>query len=507
MTLIVSKTDALGDQIFASGFIHTLLRQYPEDHVFWLVRRGYEGCSKLFEGSKVFFADQSKSPEDESSRCIEFSELPRRFLGWERVTFVPIPIDAYSAVHLGELVLADLDWWLHFVRGLRAEVAVAGSISLNWLDWAIVCGSGARTTAGCEDGEGRHEIPSELADFVQLVGGQKLRFSYAINFEYSRSELESFALLAKVLTGKLAPREFRIAPESGASRVGKNSILIAPGAGDPQKSYPRSGLLEVVKILRNAKIAAGYGITILEGPKDAETVGQFCQLLNAEQIDHARVLFQSTDLPDLVASLRSSALLVCNDTLYAHLAAFVGTPTVAVWGQGHAGRFLPPSGCITILQIDIQCQGCDWNCIFDERRCITSLEPRHIVEACLERLDLQEAREPLLLRKFPSQTSPDEVREAFRSAIVKNAARDRYTHTTLGSALAERQKWMNHFQTKSDRLGAEVERFEAVVAPQLYAELEYLREYRRGVDKILGPFRKLPGFKRLVEVISSLVIR
>jgi ADP-heptose:LPS heptosyltransferase len=488
MTLIVSKTDALGDQIFASSFIHTLLNQYRDGHFFWFVRRGYEVSSKLFEGSGVFLPDQARAAEAESLRGLEFSQLPRPLLGWERVTFVPISMDAYSTVILGELGLANLEWWMHFARGLNSEIAVAGSLSLNWFDWAMVCGSGAATRAGCENGEGRHEIPPQLIDFVQRISGDKPRFSHSINFEYNRSELESFALLGQVLTGRPAPREFRIAPEIGQSRVRQNSIIVAPGAGDSQKAYPRSGLLEVVKNLSGR----ADGITILEGPKDAEVVRQFCRLLDAAQIDHTLTRFGSADLPDLVASLRSASLLLCNDTLYAHLAAWLGAPTVAIWGQGHAERFLPPSGNITILQVDIQCRGCDWNCIFSERKCITLLEPKYIVEACRERLDVQKAREPLSLRKFFSRTSPEEVREAFRSAIVKLAARDRHTHSALGTALEERQKSIEQFRAEAQRLGA---------------ELEFLREYRRRIDKILRPFQKLPGFKRLVQLMSGLLSR
>jgi ADP-heptose:LPS heptosyltransferase len=504
MTLLVSKTDSLGDQIFASSFVQMLLSQYPEGHFFWFVRRGYEVGSKLFDGSGVFFPDQTRSAEDESVRCLEFSERPRPSPGWERVTFVPISMDAYSVVHLGELVLANLDWWLRFARGLHAEVAVAGTLSLNWFDWALVCGSGAGTRAGCENGEGWREIP-QLIDFVGRISGNKPRFSHSIDFEYDRSELESFALLGEVLTGKPSPREFRIAPEKGQSRVRQNSIVIAPGAGDPQKAYPRSELLEVVKILSGG----ADRITVLEGPKDEEVVTQFCQLLDADQIDHTRVRFASADLPDLVASLRSAALLVCNDTLYAHLAAWVGAPTVAIWGQGHAERFVPPSGNITILQVDIQCRGCDWNCIFAERRCIISLEPSHIVDACLERLEVRKAREPVLLRKLTSQTSPEEVREAFRSAIIKLAARNRHTHNTLGAAVEEQRKWIDLFRVEADLWRVEKTRLEARAQElqNVYSELAFLREYRRQVDKVLNPFRKLPGFKWLVRAIRMQVRR
>jgi Glycosyltransferase family 9 (heptosyltransferase) len=556
MTLILSKTDALGDQFFASGFVQTLLNENREGHLFWLIRQGYEVAAKLFSGSEIFFPDQSRSAGDESLRCLEFSRLPRKASNWNLVTFVPVPIDAYSTVHFDELVLANLEWWLTFVRGMNPDVAVAGSISLNWLDWAVVCGSGARTTAGCEDGDGRHEASPQLVQFLERLGGSDLRFQHAIPFQFERSELESFAMLSEVLTGRRPPWKFQIMPDQdGESRVREDSILIAPGAGDLLRSYPRSALREVVRILKSAGALEGHWVTILIGPKDKEVAEELSDLLTEDHIDYDSAHFDPFDLPELVASIRCSSLLICNETFYAHLAAILGTPTVAIWGEGHVRRFVPPSGNITILQVDIQCRGCGWNCIFDQRKCITSLEPRCVADACMERLQMKGAQEPLVLRSFSSPFTDAEIHDAFRSAIVKDAGRHRFTHSMFGSAVADLQKWIDRSGTTIEELKALVSLLQAqlaslreyqkraeaelkslreyrqVVEPEFQSlreyqkraeaelkslreyrqvaepEFQFLREYRRQIDKLLSPFRKVPGFKWLVKVVVNVLRR
>src|SRR5262245_56996727 len=62
MRVIFSKTDALGDQLFASGYLKQILTHIQPDLLVWFVRRGYEAVSALFKGSRVFVANPSADP-------------------------------------------------------------------------------------------------------------------------------------------------------------------------------------------------------------------------------------------------------------------------------------------------------------------------------------------------------------------------------------------------------------------------------------------------------------
>jgi ADP-heptose:LPS heptosyltransferase len=78
-------------------------------------------------------------------------------------------------------------------------------------------------------------------------------------------------------------------------------------------------------------------------------------------------LVGTTSLPELACVLAGACVSVSGDTAAAHLAAAVGTSTVAVVGGGHRDRFFPYSaahaGCVNhALRLDLPCDGCGWSC-------------------------------------------------------------------------------------------------------------------------------------------------
>jgi hypothetical protein len=79
----------------------------------------------------------------------------------------------------------------------------------------------------------------------------------------------------------------------------------------------------------------------------------------------------------------------------------------------------------------------------------------------------------------------------------------------LGQARSE----VDPLRSEVDRLRTEVDRLQIYVARLeqerlvMHAELDFLRDYRRKVDRVLNPFRKLPGFKWAVNVANKVLSR
>src|SRR5690606_11293312 len=94
----------------------------------------------------------------------------------------------------------------------------------------------------------------------------------------------------------------------------------------------------------------------------------------------------------LAARFRRAALVICNDTAYVHLAAALGTPTVAVFGAGQKARFVPAFGRVTAVQGDPVCRGCQWQCAYDTPVCIQAVSLDAVAEAVRQQLDAPEAR-------------------------------------------------------------------------------------------------------------------
>src|SRR5262249_1892308 len=94
--ILFSKTDALGDQLLASGLVKELLAFYQPEVVLWFVRSGYEFFSVLLHGTSVFRADMSQ-PVDKEIRRLLSEVSPADTSIWSRVVLVPVPFDPYSA--------------------------------------------------------------------------------------------------------------------------------------------------------------------------------------------------------------------------------------------------------------------------------------------------------------------------------------------------------------------------------------------------------------------------
>ncbi len=65
------------------------------------------------------------------------------------------------------------------------------------------------------------------------------------------------------------------------------------------------------------------------------------------------------DLPGLAALLSRLDLLVTGDTGPMHLAAAVGTPTVAVFGPSDPVRYAPRDAMHQVVRIDLPCSPCN----------------------------------------------------------------------------------------------------------------------------------------------------
>jgi heptosyltransferase-2 len=85
--------------------------------------------------------------------------------------------------------------------------------------------------------------------------------------------------------------------------------------------------------------------------------------------------------------LALSAGYVGHDTGPMHLAAALGKPVVAVFGQGTWPRFLPAVSPSVAVCMDVPCAGCGWVCAFEQAYCIKSVP----VEAVTAAIDDMEA--------------------------------------------------------------------------------------------------------------------
>jgi ADP-heptose:LPS heptosyltransferase len=113
----------------------------------------------------------------------------------------------------------------------------------------------------------------------------------------------------------------RITPPVGMSELEAPYIVIHPGSGGTQKIWPTERYAQVADAF-----AETHRTVITSGPADREIAGAL-----AERSPATRLL-EPMPLTELAAVLSRADLYIGNDTGPSHLAAAVGTPTLAIFG-------------------------------------------------------------------------------------------------------------------------------------------------------------------------------
>jgi ADP-heptose:LPS heptosyltransferase len=158
----------------------------------------------------------------------------------------------------------------------------------------------------------------------------------------------------------------------GASRQ-RPLAMIHPGSGSRHKCVTPAVLRPVLKGLE----AEGMQPLLLDGPADHEMVQRLL-------IDMARhpILLSGLSIRLLAGVLSQVELFIGHDSGVTHLAALLGTPTVALFGPTDPARWAPRGRAVMVIQ-EKPCFCASWdavrNCI--EKPCL-ALSPPAILAAC-----------------------------------------------------------------------------------------------------------------------------
>ena len=79
---------------------------------------------------------------------------------------------------------------------------------------------------------------------------------------------------------------------------------------------------------------------------------------------------------EIPSIIQKSVLYIGNDSGLTHIALKLEIPMIAIIGGGNYGKFFPfnkESPKIVYLYNEMDCFGCDWKCVYEERYCITKV--------------------------------------------------------------------------------------------------------------------------------------
>ncbi|ACB77224.1 glycosyltransferase family 9 protein [Opitutus terrae] len=367
MRILLSKPDALGDQLIAAGAVQALRTLRPDIQIVWHVRRGMEVVASLL-GGDVFAPQTDQPPESEATRLAQ-TAAP--------LVFLPYPLSSYEP--WSDDVGRRVKWWAAFLQATRWDAAILGLVNRTWVGDLTVALAPASQQIGFAASAARQPLVNEAH---ALVSAGAPVFTTTLEPSWTRSESDQLRDLLAVLeprlaTGAAAAWRAPVSWEPRTSAPSTAHVLIAPGVGgDPRRAWPLGNFRAVADGLRSR----GARVTWVEGPGDSPYLAG----LPADD-QHPRAVFGPTDLPKLNAAFAGADLVICHDTAYAHLAAGIGVPTVAIYGAGQVSRFHPTGGRVKVVQSRIACAGCQWHCLFERLHCVADI-PLATVESAVEHM-------------------------------------------------------------------------------------------------------------------------
>ncbi len=146
---------------------------------------------------------------------------------------------------------------------------------------------------------------------------------------------------------------------------GRSYVVIHPASVMSTKRWDAGRFGEVGRSLAQRD----FRIVVTAGPGEESFAGQ-----TAKEIDGALIMPGLT-IPELAELIRGARLYIGNDSGPMHLAAAVGTPTVAVWGSSDSRRWRPWSVKHRVVQNPFECNPCPgYRCLVaDSPLCIESV--------------------------------------------------------------------------------------------------------------------------------------
>jgi ADP-heptose:LPS heptosyltransferase len=152
--------------------------------------------------------------------------------------------------------------------------------------------------------------------------------------------------------GLRAPLKLRARGRELLPRGDRAAVVIHPGSGGRGKCWPLANFCDVARRLQ----AKGANVVFVVGPVELER----WPAVELVALEREFALCRSPSADHLVAMLAATAVFVGNDAGPTHLAALLGTPTVAIFGRTSAPIWRPLGSRANVVVGDPQAHPDTW---------------------------------------------------------------------------------------------------------------------------------------------------
>lgn len=250
-----------------------------------------------------------------------------------------------------------------------------------------------------------------ISAIILFLSGARLRYGFStpmqhrhalytnfVAYSFDQHTLTSFARLTSLFLGSdivdeahanfvgcISPRASEIESvhrsllSAGWRSNAQPVAVIHPGCGFGGE--PRMWVIEGYAEVARRLSKLGFFV-VLTGGKDDIAVGE--RLMRSVCCDHALNLIGKTPFAELVALVSIAKFVLCPNTGIMHLAAAVGTPTVALHGPTNPVQWRPLGNMHKLVQAKLQCVPClrlghDYKC--NDYRCMRAITVEEVWSA------------------------------------------------------------------------------------------------------------------------------
>ncbi len=156
----------------------------------------------------------------------------------------------------------------------------------------------------------------------------------------------------------------------------QSRVLIHPGSGSKKKIWPVSNFIKIASILESKNMRPEF----ILGPAE-----HYLEKILQRQDEYNRKIHIIDNLMVLALLLKKAGGFIGNDSGVSHLAAFLGLPTVAVFGPSDPERWKPIGRTVRIVRPVLECSPCfeteEVNC--KELDCLKETSPEAVADEFL----------------------------------------------------------------------------------------------------------------------------
>ncbi|KAA0208188.1 glycosyltransferase family 9 protein [Ignavibacteria bacterium CHB1] len=151
-----------------------------------------------------------------------------------------------------------------------------------------------------------------------------------------------------------------------ALRDQMNYITLAPFSSEPLRCWPLEKFANICEMLKGK-----CEVLILGSNEQYEICDQIFS-----GMEHVMNLCGKNNIPEAATLISKALLHLGNDSGLTHVALKMGTPVAAIIGGYYFGKFFPFENKEIKAKYffkEMECFGCEWNCIYDRAYCVTDV--------------------------------------------------------------------------------------------------------------------------------------